>query len=175
MVGRDALILFLLALLFGGFACALGYRVMWCVARAGHPVKVFATVFDTIRVFRVYRQLAPTRGWPLWPIMGFWVLSGIAFVFGIAAALSLPPRLRTAGRPPQSLRGYISPTFLAWISLAAALQSLWFTYQVLHKLPRNVNGKQEWKELLRNEYVRSDFYGAAIGWVGLVRACPAFS
>jgi len=162
-IGRHALTLFLLALLFGGLACILGYRIMWCVSRAGVPVKVFATVFDTVRIFRVYRQLAPSRGWPLWPITGFWVLSGVAmFCMGLI-------ELTDDGYTSIVTSVRISrPFFLAWVSLSTLCVSFWFTYRVIRKIPRLDTGRRNWKHLLSDEYLRSDAYLAILGWGGLL-------
>ncbi len=166
-IGRETVTLFFLGLLFAGLACILGYRVMWCVSRAGLPVKIFATVSDTVRMFRVYRQLAPSHGWPVWPVFGFWVLSGTAFALGMTAVLSLPPQAKRDAQTSAWPLVHISPVILVWIFLGGALQALWFTYRIFHKLPRTETGRRDWNQLVRDEYRRSDLYGAVLGWTGL--------
>ncbi len=39
-------------------------------------------------MFRVYRQFAPSRGWPLWPIIGFWVSVAAMFCMGFLIELT---------------------------------------------------------------------------------------
>ena len=162
-IGRHALTLFLLALLFGGLGCILYYRVMWCVSRAGVPVKFFATVFDAIRMFRAYRQLAPSRGWPLWPITGFWASVAAMFCMGFLIEFTDDGSTSIV----TSIR--ISRTFfLFWVSLSTLCVSSWFTYRVIRKIPRLDTGRRNWKHLLSDEYLRSDAYLAILGWGGLL-------
>jgi len=167
-MGRDTLSLFVLALLFGCLACILGYRVMWYLSRAGVPVKIFGSVFDTVRMFRQYKQLAPSRGWSRWPIVGFWVFAAIAFVFGIAAGLSLGSEQRSEGFIRIASKLLLTRAIFIWIYFAIVLQALWFTYRLLRKVPLTAEGRRDWKHLVREEYLRSDFYLAVLGWIGLV-------
>jgi hypothetical protein len=145
--------LFFLMLLFAAFGTAIGYWIRWRVSRAGFRVKAFATIHDTIGLFRTYRQIAPSRGWSLWPIVSFWVcgtaMFALGFIFFLTGGLSNPTTI--------SIR--ISPALiLIWVSVGSLFLALWFTYRVIWKTPRLETGRRNWGHLLRDEYVRSDLY-----------------
>lgn len=55
-----------------------------------------------------------------------------------------------------------------WVYLVTLSQALLFSYRTVRRLPRIPAGSRDWKQGLRDEYVRNDFYAALHGWVGLV-------
>jgi hypothetical protein len=62
----------------------------------------------------------------------------------------------------------MSPTVLAYIYIVTGLQAVGFTFNLVRKLPRKASGARDWKQILRDEYLQSDLYGALLGWVGLL-------
>jgi hypothetical protein len=74
------------ALVAGVVASIFYFWILFRLVRAGVRVKYFATIFDTARMFRTYCEMAPSRGWPLWPIYGFWMAGGVMFTLGILGA-----------------------------------------------------------------------------------------
>ncbi len=167
-IDGDTVVLFALGLLAAALATVLYYRVMWYVSRAGLPVKVFSSVLDTLRMFRLYKHLAPSRGWPLWPIPGFWLLASTALLLGIAAGLSLPGAEEPLKVTSTVAGLQVRRVIFVWICFASALGAVWFTYRVLHKVPLGTEGRRDWTRLFRDEYLRSDVYAAVLGWVGLL-------
>ena len=61
------------------------YWVVVKLVKAGVRVKYFATPFDSGRMFRTYFELAPSRGWPFWPVYIYWAAVGVTFALAIVA------------------------------------------------------------------------------------------
>lgn len=140
------------------------FLIMWRVSRVGFPVKTFANLRDTIRLLKTYRQIAPGRGWSLWPITGYWVcvagMFAAVFIFVFTGGLRIPAVI--------SIR--IGPALiLTWVSVTLFL-ALWFTYRLIRKIPRLETGRRNWGHLLQDKYSRSDLYLAILGWVALLGA-----
>jgi hypothetical protein len=77
---------FLIAGLFGS---ALFWFMKARVASTGIPVKYYSP--EIRRILRFYRELAPSKGWSLWPIAGFWISLVATFVFGLIFSRSGHP------------------------------------------------------------------------------------
>jgi hypothetical protein len=79
--------LFIAALVCAGVANAAYFLMLVRLRKAGVRVKLFATIRDLFRVLSKYRELAPTRGWSLWPVYAFWVATiGVIALFGLSVA-----------------------------------------------------------------------------------------
>lgn len=68
-------------------ATIIYYWILFKLVKAGVRVKYFATIFDSARMFRTYCEMAPSRGWPLWPLYALWMSVGVMFTLGF---LSVP-------------------------------------------------------------------------------------
>jgi hypothetical protein len=56
------------------------------VASTGIPVSYYWP--EIRRILRFYRELAPSKGWSLWSIAGFWISVAAAFVFALILSQS---------------------------------------------------------------------------------------
>jgi len=71
--------------LVAGFfiGCILANALFWLmkarVASTGIPVKYYSP--ELRRILRLYKELAPNKGWSLLPIAGFWISATATFVF----------------------------------------------------------------------------------------------
>ena len=82
-------LLFIVALFFAAAGNALYLYVEWKVS--GQRIKIFQfrTIHDFMRLLRMYRQHAKSKGWPMWPI--FCLLLTAACMF--AAVFMLASRV----------------------------------------------------------------------------------
>jgi hypothetical protein len=79
--------LFLVELLLAVVASVFYFWIAARVRQAGGCVKIFSTPRDALKMFREYRGLAAGRGWPAWPVYGFWIALAGLFAAGIAGAV----------------------------------------------------------------------------------------
>lgn len=154
-----------LCLLIGLLVNVFYFLIMWRVSKAGVRVKMFATIFDTRRMFRAYRELAPSHGWRLWPIYICWI--ALAFLFAVGIPIGIGLRQTPHGEGRGAIR-ISSSFFFGWVSFVGLFFGVWFTYRVIRKLPRLDTGRRDWKRLLQDEYLRSDAYLATLAWGGLL-------
>jgi hypothetical protein len=84
--------LFGIGLLLGIFASVLYFLMRARVVNAGVPVKWFGTWRELQRVLRIYKELAPGKGWALWPIAGYWISVAAMVVLGLILGLSSRPK-----------------------------------------------------------------------------------
>lgn len=84
-VGKVVL-LFGMAMLFGGFANSLAFLVLHRMESAGYEVGLWRWPGKDFRLYSEYWRIAPQKGWSRW------MLSGFLLCFGLAAAflLSIP-------------------------------------------------------------------------------------
>jgi len=75
--------LFILAIVIGVFGSVLYFMMRARVAKAGIPVKFYVTGKETKRILRLYKELAHTKGWSLWPITGYWISLVVIILLGL--------------------------------------------------------------------------------------------
>jgi hypothetical protein len=78
--------LFTAALLVAVLGSILYFIMRARVAGAGIPVKFYVSWKELRRVLRLYKELAPEKGWSLWPIAGYWVSIATLIVIGLVLA-----------------------------------------------------------------------------------------
>jgi hypothetical protein len=83
--------LFAAALSLGVFGSVLYFVMKARVEKAGIPIKVFGTWRELLRLLRFYKELAPTKGWSLWPIAGFWISVAVMMVLALILGWTSTP------------------------------------------------------------------------------------
>jgi hypothetical protein len=78
------------ALLVAAFGSILYFVMRTRVAGAGITVKFYVTWKELRRVLRLYKELAPNKGWFLWPIADYW--ASIVFLVMLALAWTSRPK-----------------------------------------------------------------------------------
>jgi hypothetical protein len=85
MLGLTLICVSFLALVLGTVA---HFRILCQLESAGVRVKYFANIWDNLRAYKTYRDLAVDRRWPMWPSYAVFavyvgvLLAGVSFFFG---------------------------------------------------------------------------------------------
>lgn len=91
MIGVTLICLSLVALVIGTVA---HFSILARLEGAGVEVKYFSNVWDNVRAYRKYRQLAPGRRWPTWPSYAVLAVYAGVLLAGLAFLLDSPlPRI----------------------------------------------------------------------------------
>lgn len=70
------------------------FQVLARLESSGINIKYFANIGDGLRAYKIYRRLAPDRGWPRWPAYAVFVGYAGVVLAGLAFALDSPiPRI----------------------------------------------------------------------------------
>jgi hypothetical protein len=155
-------ILFWVALPFLYTAGILQMWIMWRLSKAGVRVKWFATASHVWKLFRQYRELAPSQRWPLWPLYTSWVLTGIGFALGLASFLWPEKGIGV------SFQGTHADSILLAISyLFDVIVAVTFAMRAFRNLPKTARGSREWRQVISDEYRRSDLYLALLSSLAL--------
>jgi|GEM_PF-5853735 len=104
-------------LLFFVLLCAAAvahFSMLWRLRAAGEPVRYYRAFWQYEEYYRRYAELAPERGWPMWPYHASWVLVGIA-------AVLIPFVGKAVNQGPQKLDLTRGPGFLAWAGFIGVL------------------------------------------------------
>jgi hypothetical protein len=56
------------------------FVIFFRMEKIGYPVKLFSTVFDLMKLFAKYREVAPVHGWSRAQVYSFWLFGGIGIV-----------------------------------------------------------------------------------------------
>jgi len=153
--------------LFALTGSACWYFVAWRLSRAGFRLRVFASLHDTIAMFREYSRIASARGWSRWPLGAFWICGAATLV--AAFALSRAVSSESAANFMNSLR----PAFLPCAALTSLCMALIFSRRILkRRLPVRAT-TDFWTQLRTDAFFRNDFYVTTLAWVGFVVATAA--
>lgn len=87
MIGMTLICLSLVALVVGTVA---HFSILARLDGAGIKVKYFANVWDNVRAYRKYRQLAPDQRWPMWPSYAVHAVYAGVLLAGLAFLLDSP-------------------------------------------------------------------------------------
>jgi len=155
---------FAISVFFALAASLNWYLVAWRLSTLGFPIKLFATLRDTISMFREYAHAAPTKGWSKWPLAVFWLTSVGMLLAGIAAVLSASPETATAitNRFPTLL------TLLPWATIASLCFAFIFSYRVRKKREKAPTDLSLWTQLRTDDFFRNDLYVSALAWLGFL-------
>jgi hypothetical protein len=63
---------------------ALHFQMKFRLESAGLPVKWFMMPWDDLRMWRTYKNEAPTRRWPIWPFYAYRALLVLFVVSALA-------------------------------------------------------------------------------------------
>lgn len=104
----------LLFLVFVSAAAVAHFSMMLRLSGAGEPVRYYRAFWQYEEYYRRYAQLAPERGWGLWPYYLSWALVGMA-------ALLIPFVSKAVNDGPQKLDLTRGGGFLAWAGFIAVM------------------------------------------------------
>ena len=85
-----AIVLFGFAMLFGGFANSLAFRVLDRMNGAGYEVGYWRWFSKDLEIYREYWRVAPHKGWPRSALIGALVCFLLAAVFMFSIPIFAP-------------------------------------------------------------------------------------
>jgi len=158
--------LFALAVVLGALGSASYFVTAIRIARAGSSVKFMAYPQDVLRILQQYCVMAEERGWSLWPVYAFWVLS-IPAVCAVVLCFFF-----FDAKGPHGSKLVIPSVGLSlvWASLSSFLIAIVFSIRIYYRGSETKANQGGLKWLLRNKDNRNDFYLAFLGWAGFLLA-----
>jgi hypothetical protein len=153
---------FFAALLFALAGCVCWYVVAFRLLKLGFPVKFFATLRDTISMFREYRDVASMKGWSTWPLATFWFCVAAMFLAGTASTLS--PSARSGASRILRLENLV--VLLPWVALCNLCLATIFSYRVFRKCTGQQLSVTSWSQLRADKFFRSDLFVMILAWLG---------
>lgn len=166
------LLLLTLCVILVGMANAAYFFAASRIRSEGHTPPRFLMPGDIQRLFRLYRELAPQRGWSLWPAVMFWPLLLCGMAFGVLAFASTDAHDFQDASNVFLSRNMPSAICILLI-LLTLFQAIWFTRSSIRNVPsdasRNFGAIQY---LWHTKSNRENLILAAAGWAIALALVP---
>ena len=156
-------VLLFVCLCSGVVLTILHFQMKLRLEAARLPVKWFMAFSGDLRMWKMYRNEAPRRQWPVWPFFAYRILLVVFALTAIPVVLNGDRVNRLVSFPLVLAR---LDWIVAWIYVVSLAVAVVFTVRLISKLPRS-EGKPLWGALRKDEYRRSDLYAAILGWSGI--------
>jgi len=161
---RTFLVFFAIAGVLGILADVCYYIVVYRLAKAGVQVKLLANPRVALSVLRSYSAKAGQNKWSVWPVRAFWALL-LPTMIAVAMAF-ITFRGINAGSVA-SATNIKGPTGLwAWACLSTLGMAVLFSYRLLRGIISRGIPIADWRDWIRDEYLRNDFLTALLTLIG---------